>query len=341
MTSVPAATGPVTSGSITSGGASQSSSASARPFPSNESLPSPAVSTGCSLIDALPSLDSILRLRTPTLHHVPKGARDLWASLLGEVLGSSPSDVFSWCRLFMLAKCILANPPRGGHSHWRDTLKLVRSRIQRWKEGDIHELWSEVVSRNRSSARLQGKSKCVSSESLRRSNASRARRAVEDGQYRKAIQSLTSVGLAQASADIEMLAKHPQANPPHLPPDPVPPPVQISERVVVKALWSFPSGTAPGPSGLRANRLKEAVFCPSPDRANFALRSLTSVVSLLCTGKSLPDVTPHLCGASLFACKKKDGGLRPIAVGEILRRLTSKCISQAVHAEASSILSPL
>ena len=346
VTSVPAATGPVTSGSITSGGASQSSSASARPFPSNESLPSPAVSTGCSLIDALPSLDSILRLRTPTLHHVPKGARDLWASLLGEVLGSiisSPSDVFSWCRLFMLAKCILANPPQGGRSHWRDTLKLVRSRIQRWKEGDIHELWSEVVSRNRSSARLQGKSKCVSSESMRRSNASRARRAVEDGQYRKAIQSLTSVGLAQASADIanEMLAKHPQANPPHLPPDPVPPPVQISERVVVKALRSFPSGTAPGPSGLRANHLKEAVFCPSPDRANFALRSLTSVVSFLCTGKSPPDVTPHLCGASLFACKKKDGGFRPIAVGEVLRRLTSKCISRAVHAEASSILSPL
>ena len=68
---------------------------------------------------------------------------------------------------------------------------------------------------------------------------------MEDGQYRKAIQSLTSVGLAQASADIanEMLAKH-QANPPHLPPDPVPPPVQISEGVVVKALRSFPIFTA-------------------------------------------------------------------------------------------------
>ena len=49
----------------------------------------------------------------------------------------------------------------------------------------------------------------------------------------------------------------------------------------------------------------------------------------------------HLCGASLFACKKKGGGLRPIAVGETLRRLTSKCISRRVQAEAFQVLTPL
>ena len=80
--------------------------------------------------------------------------------------------------------------------------------------------------------------------------------------------------------------------------------------------------------------------CPSPDRANSALLALTGVVNLLCAGRVPTEVTPHLCGATLFACKKRNGGLRPIAVGEVLRRLTSKCISRAVQSQALNILTP-
>ena len=39
--------------------------------------------------------------------------------------------------------------------------------------------------------------------------------------------------------------------------------------------------------------------------------------------------------------KKKSGGLRPIAVGEVLRRLTSKCLSHAVLDDALQSLVPL
>ena len=48
-----------------------------------------------------------------------------------------------------------------------------------------------------------------------------------------------------------------------------------------------------------------------------------------------------LCGASLIACQKKDGRRRPIAIGEVLRRLTSKCVARAVQSEAVIIFSPL
>ena len=86
------------------------------------SSPGPAPSPS----DALPALDSILRLRIPTLQHVPKAARDSWALLLSDALSAvvaDPSLVGPWCKFFMLSKCVLANPPRGGRSHWRDTLK--------------------------------------------------------------------------------------------------------------------------------------------------------------------------------------------------------------------------
>ena len=110
---------------------------------------------------------------------------------------------------------------------------------------------------------------------------------------------------------------------------------------VLGALKSFPTGSAPGPSRLRANHIKQEIFCPSPDHANKALQSLTGVINLLCAGKVPPDVIPYLCGALLLPCLKKNGGLCPIAVGEVLRCLTSKCVTRAVLPEAINILSPL
>ena len=138
-----------------------------------------------------------------------------------------------------------------------------------------------------------------------------------------------------------MRFKHPSAPPPSPFSSPAPSPVQVSSVEVVKALRSFPSGSAPGPTCLRASHLIEAVFCPSPDHSSYALQGLVGVVNLLCRGCVAPSIRPHLCGATLLACQKKGGGLHPIAVGEVLRRLTSKCVSRAVHAESISALSPL
>ena len=90
---------------------------------------------------------------------------------------------------------------------------------------------------------------------------------------------------------------------------------------------------APGPSSFRANHFKEAVFCPSPNRANNAFQALLGVVNLLFAGRAPPEVV------SFLAYKKKDGGLHSIAVEEVLCRLTSKCISWEVQVEAVRVLS--
>ena len=82
----------------------------------------------------------------------------------------------------------------------------------------------------------------ASSESQHVDNVCRARCAVEEGQYRKAIQLLSSRVLVQASDEVrkEMLTKHPQATPPGLPPSPAPSPIRIEGPVVVKALrWQI------------------------------------------------------------------------------------------------------
>ena len=293
----------------------------------------------------LPSLNTITSMKVPTLQHVPKGARDAWARVVGEALEdlvSQPASIDVWSLWFMLPRCILYNPPRGGRSHWTEKLKIIRGRIKRWRDGDHLGLWHEVLEmQDKLSGRRRPKK--ISPESMRSANARRARRAMEDGQYRKATQALTSDGLAEASPEVlaEMLAKHPQDDLPLISHLPLPTPIKIDEATVVKAMKSFPNGTAPGPSALRANHLKEAVFCPSPDRANTTLKALSRIVNILISGQVPPEVVPHLCGATLLATKKKSGGFRPIAVGEVLRRLTSKCVSKAIRSEAFEALTPL
>ena len=51
--------------------------------------------------------------------------------------------------------------------------------------------------------------------------------------------------------------------------------------------------------------------------------------------------SPHTSVAPLLACRKKNGGHRPIAVGEVLRRLVSKCLAYVARSSAISLLTPL
>ena len=90
-----------------------------------------------------------------------------------------------------------------------------------------------------------------------------------------------------------MQRKHPQATPAALPLGPVPPPTSVSEACVLKAVKSFPSGSAAGPSGLRPTRLREAVCCPAPDQARGTLASLVNFVNALAAGLApSPGSTP-------------------------------------------------
>ena len=85
------------------------------------------------------------------------------------------SDLDVWCKSFMLARCVLANPARGGRSNWRETLKTVRTRIRRWQADDIMGLWSEVVEEDRLTQRRR-KPKKIAAESLRAANSTRGQR---------------------------------------------------------------------------------------------------------------------------------------------------------------------
>ena len=89
-------------------------------------------------------------------------------------------------------------------------------------------------------------------------------------------------------------------------------------------LLAFPKGTSPGASKLRAQHLLDAIAGSTAPAARECLLSLTCFMNHLLSGKAPSCLAPWLCGAPLTALLKKGGGVRPIAVGEVLRRLASR-----------------
>ena len=60
----------------------------------------------------------------------------------------------------------------------------MKTRIEKWQVEEFMELWTEMKEESEGTGRKQPK---VQEESLQATNARRARRAVADGQYKKAM----------------------------------------------------------------------------------------------------------------------------------------------------------
>jgi hypothetical protein len=100
-------------------------------------------------------------------------------------------------------------------------------------------------------------------------------------------------------------------------------------------------GTIPTRETQPSTKSPITAFCPTAARPERVIQALTAVTNLLSQGKASPDIQPCLCGGKLFVAKKKCGGHRPIAVGEVLRRLVSKCMAFQVAPEAAELQKPL
>ena len=58
------------------------------------------------------------------------------------------------------------------------------------------------------------------------------------------------------------------------------------------------------------------------------------MTTLLARGQACAAVAPVVAGAGLVAVPKPNGGVRPIAIGEIYRRLTAKCLLEEIRPDA-------
>ena len=99
-------------------------------------------------------------------------------------------------------------------------------------------------------------------------------------------------------------------------------PLQISPGDVRKSLRTFPLGSSGGSDGLTPQHLIDLL---AGDSDNRLLNALTDLINLMLAGKFDSEINTIIYGGRLIALSKKDGGVRPIAVGYVLRRLAAKC----------------
>jgi hypothetical protein len=105
----------------------------------------------------------------------------------------------------------------------------------------------------------------------------------------------------------------------------------VSQDSIIKAIRSFPNGSAGGPDGLRPQHLKDVVGAANGDAGRKLASSLSTFANHCLKGVLPEEVLTFFYGATLCAFTKKDGGIRPIAVGNTLRRLVGKCAAHAVQ----------
>ncbi|KAF2884151.1 hypothetical protein ILUMI_22040 [Ignelater luminosus] len=114
----------------------------------------------------------------------------------------------------------------------------------------------------------------------------------------------------------------------------------VCESDVQKTINSFPSGSASGIDGLLSQHLKDMISKSASDAGRSLLMSITQLCNLMLAGKVNALICPILYGASLCALKTKDGGLRPIAVGNVFRRLTAKLACHSVREDFGNYFRP-
>ena len=99
----------------------------------------------------------------------------------------------------------------------------------------------------------------------------------------------------------------------------------LTDFDLYKALLSFPNGSAAGPDKIVPQIFKDLVSKSNGSAGLNFLKSLTKLINLTGDGKIPEPLRPFFFGAKLIALIKIDGGLRPIAIGNTLRRFASKC----------------
>ena len=227
------------------------------------------------------------------------------------------------------------SPSRGGSSRTRRSTNETRRRCQDWLNGVRLELWDPPRKMSTRTQTQDRKHQPETSFDLDDRTSTKVHSLIAEGALRRACVTLTAEPPVPPTTQVvdELRLLHPGPTDAHKEElsklRPVSPGAAPDADVdqVRRALASFASTSGAGPSGLRPSHLQDALRYSSGD---LTLRLLAEVVSLMMKGELPEDIRPWLCGAALMALRKPNKSLRPVAVGETLRRLCSKvCVDQS------------
>ena len=297
-----------------------------------------------------PSFEEVLSAPTPTIRHIPGMCRPTVAAELARLVREVAVPVPTWealHRLMCFPKLVLRSSGRRGRKHQRQVAHDLESRLRLFQTGQLGALWAEAKAMaerkpREAPARTRAQAKMEEDGTMPESQVEMIRALVGEGALSKAAKLLTSQGLANSQDPIvesALRGLHPQALPHLVAGGALPASVQGSlpseaeaeengEPTWAKRAWdaitSFPPGSAGGPSGLRPIHLSEC--CRKIGEGSTLVQALGMFTETALTNTFPAGVREVLCASSLIPLQKKDGGVRPIAVGDTIRRVVGKCL---------------
>ena len=274
-----------------------------------------------------------LRHSCAVIKRIPKSARCSAADCLAKLIDSALADpsADAWKRFLSFAFVALKAPPKPTGDKRPTAASIIKKQLTDLETG------SHNVSRQHKTPRKTTKTVKRQNDPQRDNVALIVRSKCADGDIKAALRTLTSseTFVGPSNEVVTTLRnKHPPIPPdeilPQPPQDTDTPPLQVSVKQVRMAIESMPPGSSAGLDGIRPIHLRQLISSEAAEPGRRLLKSLASLTNSALAG-CLPQCSREaFYGAALCALRKKDGGLRPIAIGSVYRRLACRIAAHHV-----------
>jgi hypothetical protein len=257
--------------------------------------------------------------------------------------GANKQNVKPYLEFFIFPLLVLSVKPwdemRNLSARKRRKIQLEYNvdQLKRWNS-EKDSFINQFITNNLNSANSFTPNSSTKPPNSHLGNLKRAEKLVRfDGQYGKAIKALQSNGVAPFSPESYSILcdKHPSSSPPAVVPDFSGGALRTSGQKILLALQSFPKGSGNSRSGWRVLHFIELFSHQS------FVEFFTEFINRFLANKVPSELASILVSGTLVPILKKDGGIRPIVVGEVFRRLISKLCVSAVSNVATEYLEPL
>ena len=263
---------------------------------------------------------------------IPKSYRNQSASALSDIINNAHSSQtpLSWSKHFFFAIEVFGIPTQSGNNHRTSkTTQVIHDDLRRHLLTSSTFIPCQLWQLNHSPSYNRRPS--VIDNRKRLSQLVNRHLSVND--VPAAVRAVASDDvLCDIIPDVleRLQLKHPPA-PSNIEIIPIPtdiPSMTTSSQDIQEAMRSFSGSSGGGVDGLRPIHLQDLISKQTAEAGNRLILSLTSLVNTFLNGQISDFARILFFSTNLTVLRKKDGGIRPMAVGNILRRLASKV---AIH----------
>lgn len=283
----------------------------------------------------LPTIYDIFKTNIPTRSFIPKTlSSEVSKALIYAIdMVLKKNDSFSWSQLLAMPKCLFNH--KGIDQTSNSFVIILKKRLHSFLQGNWTHLWTQAKQDNKDTPSIINNfSKNWKDITIQKA---------EVGNISAAFKALNSSPLSKPTEDTfnKLCELHPNIEEFKGVEEMILNPPELDFKIDLdKTIITFPKGTSPGPDGLRVQHLLDILRCNPKGSPQDPREAIVKLMKMILNGKAYKPIAEFLSSAKLTPISKKNGGIRPIAVGCVWRRLAAKIILREETENAFNIVQP-